>query len=61
MHIPATLLIDLQTLYPAQYTPQIIAALPKLYINMSKDPLIAGVFSDPDTYLWLKCFMGLEA
>ncbi|KAI0690335.1 transmembrane protein 6/97 [Cytidiella melzeri] len=61
MHIPATLLIDLQALYPARLTPSAIAQLPHLYIAMSKDPLITGAFSNSDAYVWFKPFLILEA
>ncbi|KAI0083842.1 transmembrane protein 6/97 [Irpex rosettiformis] len=61
LHIPATLLIDLQALYPQSLVPGIIAQLPKFYISMSKDPLISGAFSGSDAFIWFRTFLTLEA
>ncbi|KAI0825504.1 transmembrane protein 6/97 [Irpex lacteus] len=61
IHIPATLLIDLQALYPPNLTPQWIAQLPQFYITMSKDPLISGAFSGSDAFVWFRTFLTLEA
>ncbi|KAH9921688.1 transmembrane protein 6/97 [Epithele typhae] len=66
IHIPATLLIDLQSIYPKAWVPAAIAALPRYYVDMSGDPLIGsamGYFgpSQQQTYEWLRAFMFLEA
>ncbi|CAL1715502.1 unnamed protein product [Somion occarium] len=64
IHIPNTLLVDLQALYPSHLLPGSIANLPKLYVNLSSDPLIGGAmgyFGLPDDYVWFKSFLLLEA
>ncbi|EJD07293.1 uncharacterized protein FOMMEDRAFT_100463 [Fomitiporia mediterranea MF3/22] len=64
IHIPATILIDLQVLYPAEFVPKAIAELPKWYLQQYADPIIAGVFDlngPPALWVWLKSFMVLEA
>ncbi|KAG2068758.1 hypothetical protein BDR04DRAFT_743332 [Suillus decipiens] len=64
VHIPATLLIDLQALYPPSVTPYFIRALPQLYVQMSNDPLIGGVLGmlgDSQPFVWFKTFLAIEA
>lgn len=63
MHVPATLLVDLQALYPASIMPKMIATLPELYVNMSQDPLIGGAmgyFGSAENFVWFKSFLCLE-
>ena len=63
MHVPATLLVDLQALYPREWTPIIISSLPEFYVKMSQDPLIGGAmgyFGSPEHYVWFKSFLILE-
>jgi hypothetical protein len=62
-HIPATLLIDFQSLYPSSLTPLAIRRLPELYIQLSNDPLVGGLlgyFGDSEHLLWFKSFLLLE-
>ncbi|KAG2056720.1 hypothetical protein BDR06DRAFT_909137 [Suillus hirtellus] len=64
VHIPATLLIDLQALYPPWLIPYFIRALPRLYIQMSNDPLIGsvlGLLGDSKPFVWFKTFLAVEA
>ncbi|KAG2088013.1 transmembrane protein 6/97 [Suillus discolor] len=64
VHIPATLLIDLQALYPPWLIPYFIRALPRLYIQMSNDPLIGsvlGMLGDSKPFVWFKTFLAVEA
>ncbi|KAI0064001.1 hypothetical protein BV25DRAFT_1823493 [Artomyces pyxidatus] len=64
MHIPATLLVDCQALYPASYVPDIVKAIPAWYVGMSGDPLIGGVMDylgDGPNLVWFKTFLYLEA
>ncbi|KAH8103834.1 transmembrane protein 6/97 [Cristinia sonorae] len=64
IHIPNTILVDCQALYPKQLVPDVIANLPKLYVGMSNDPLIGpamGYFGAPENYVWFKSFLLLEA
>ena len=63
MHVPATLLVDLQALYPPSLTPKLIAALPEFYVKISQDPLIGGAmgyFGSSENYVWFKSFLSLE-
>ncbi|KAF9563905.1 hypothetical protein CPC08DRAFT_816257 [Agrocybe pediades] len=66
MHLPATLLIDLQYIYPTQLVPNILKSLVSFYVDMSRDPLIGGIngffFKDDNTHMtWFKTFIVLEA
>ncbi|OCH87826.1 hypothetical protein OBBRIDRAFT_837098 [Obba rivulosa] len=64
IHLPATLLVDLQALYPAHLVPPVIAQIPEYYITMSNDPLIGGVMGligDPAHFVWFRTFLFLEA
>ncbi|GJE90316.1 DUF2781 domain-containing protein [Phanerochaete sordida] len=63
IHIPATLLIDVQALYPAWLVPRFISVLPELYVGFSRDPLIGGVMGllgSSENYNWFKTFLVLE-
>lgn len=63
IHVPATLLIDIQALYPRSLTPIVIAKLPEIYVKMSQDPLIGGAmgyFGISGDYVWFKTFLILE-
>ncbi|KAG1811512.1 transmembrane protein 6/97 [Suillus subaureus] len=64
VHIPATLLIDLQALYPPSLTPYFIRGFPQLYVQMSNDPLIGsvlGMLGDSKPFVWFKTFLAVEA
>jgi len=64
VHLPATLLVDLQAIYPSHLVPPLIAQIPKMYIRMSNDPLIGGavgLLGKSDHYIWFKTFLYLEA
>ncbi|KAI6160693.1 transmembrane protein 6/97 [Pisolithus thermaeus] len=62
IHIPATLLLDCQALYPAWIVPSSIKALPSIYLDFSSDPLIAGAFGHVSgDFVWFKLFLYLEA
>ena len=66
IHLPATLLLDVQALYPKGWLPGAIAALPKFYADMSGDPLIGaanGFFGDEAlrAAAWFRSFLVLEA
>jgi len=63
MHIPATLLIDLQAIYPPTYVPYPVKQIPAWYVAMSGDPLIGGAmgyFGDESRFAWFKPFLYLE-
>ncbi|GBE87558.1 Transmembrane protein [Sparassis crispa] len=64
MHLPVSLLLDLQALYPKSLVPAAIASLPEFYISKSSDPLVGGVMGllgDSDRYVWFKSLLMLEA
>ena len=67
IHIPATLLLDCQSLYPAWLLPAPLAALPRAYVAQYGDPLIGGLFgffgdaARDALEVWLRPFMVLEA
>ncbi|KAF8630459.1 hypothetical protein AX15_002908 [Amanita polypyramis BW_CC] len=64
IHIPATLLLDIQHLYPVWLVPPFIQALPRYYLQMSNDPLVGGVSGflgiNTEHLIWFKCFIALE-
>lgn len=63
-HLPASLLVDFQTIYPSQFVPEGLKALPDFYIQQSNDPLIGGLlgyFGDiGSSLLWFKTFIYIE-
>ncbi|KIJ55617.1 hypothetical protein M422DRAFT_774602 [Sphaerobolus stellatus SS14] len=65
-HIPASLLCDMQGLYPASLTPAFLKPIIPFYLGMFGDPLIAaanGYYNTPaDVYswTWFKTFVWLE-
>ncbi|KAI8985740.1 transmembrane protein 6/97 [Trametes punicea] len=66
IHLPATFLVDLQALYPKQWVPSVIANIPKIYVELSNDPLIGSAmgFFGPhqvEAYTWLRSFLVVEA
>lgn len=64
MHIPITLILDLQYLYPASLTPTPLRNLLLYYVGMSNDPLVgglAGVFGSNAHLDWFKSFICVEA
>ncbi|WVQ81176.1 hypothetical protein IAT38_003298 [Cryptococcus sp. DSM 104549] len=60
MHIPTTLLIDLQALYPPSIVPAPLSSFANWSIELTRDPVLGGVFSKDPSFGWLKCFMGVE-
>ncbi|KAF9475209.1 hypothetical protein BDN70DRAFT_957713 [Pholiota conissans] len=64
VHLPASLLVDLQWIYPKQFIPSFMSGFLNFYIDLSRDPLIgglAGVFGDNTHLTWFKTFITLEA
>ncbi|KAF8892125.1 transmembrane protein 6/97 [Infundibulicybe gibba] len=67
IHIPSTLLIDLQPMYPPALRallPAVVQNLPAWYVRFSNDPLIGGALSaatPSHELVWFRSFMGLEA
>ncbi|KAG8220819.1 hypothetical protein J3R82DRAFT_2264 [Butyriboletus roseoflavus] len=63
IHLPASLLLDCQALYPHNLVPSFIRQLPKMYTQLSADPLISGAMGytgDSSNFLWFKTFLFVE-
>ncbi|TRM60451.1 transmembrane protein 6/97 [Schizophyllum amplum] len=65
-HIPPTLLLDLQSIYPKDAVPAFMSGLLRSYFDYLHDPLVgsaAGFYGEKAAaeMLWLKSFMALEA
>ncbi|KAF8909288.1 hypothetical protein CPB84DRAFT_1843085 [Gymnopilus junonius] len=64
IHLPATVMVDLQYFYSPQFVPRFMRALLDMHIEMSRDPLVGGVdgaFGDSSHLTWFKTFLALEA
>ena len=64
MHIPATVLMDMQAIYPTWLVPRLMTSMSKSYVEMSSDPLIAaalGYSANTEPFDWFNCFIMLEA
>ncbi|KAF9054496.1 transmembrane protein 6/97 [Panaeolus papilionaceus] len=64
-HLCASLLLDCQAIYPKRFVPTILVEANKLYMSMTRDPLIGGVFGvyGREFYqhtLWFRMFLYLE-
>ncbi|KAI0709661.1 transmembrane protein 6/97 [Cerioporus squamosus] len=64
IHIPTTLLVDAQPLYP-QWLSSIISGLPKYYVDMSNDPLLGsalGYYGEArrQAYNWFRWYLIME-
>ncbi|KIM62890.1 hypothetical protein SCLCIDRAFT_1214690 [Scleroderma citrinum Foug A] len=61
IHIPATLLLDCQTVFPTWAIPTLLRPLPRMYIDYHADPLIAGVLGYiTGDFTWFKTFLYVE-
>ncbi|KAI0257101.1 transmembrane protein 6/97 [Lactifluus subvellereus] len=64
MHIPTTLLVDCQAIWPKQLVPEFVQAIIPWYVRMSGDPLIGGamgLLANESELAWFKSFVYLEA
>ena len=61
LHIPSTLAIDVQAVYPLFLIPKILHGLPEWYITFSGDPLVKGAFHGGADFNWFRSFFFLEA
>ncbi|GJE90317.1 DUF2781 domain-containing protein [Phanerochaete sordida] len=64
-HIPATVILGTQALYPQSESllPSAIARLPRMYIEMSQDPLIGsalGLISSRESSTWFVSLLAVE-
>ncbi|KAL0247573.1 hypothetical protein I308_103645 [Cryptococcus tetragattii IND107] len=60
-HLPISLLLDLQYLYPPSLLPSALKSFLLWSINLTRDPILLGVVNNDPTFGWLKCFSWLEA
>ncbi|OCF54450.1 hypothetical protein L486_07998 [Kwoniella mangroviensis CBS 10435] len=61
LHIPITLLLDLQTIYPKHWLAN--TPLPVLFeysISLARDPILGGALSGSKEFNWLRYFLYLE-
>ena len=56
-HIPPTLLLDLQAIYPPQWVPQLMKDMLSNYVELFKDPFLGS----PSTMYWFKSFVICQA
>ncbi|KAH9016414.1 transmembrane protein 6/97 [Lactarius deliciosus] len=64
VHIPATLLIDFQAVWPKHLIPESLQLLPPWYVGMSGDFLVGGsmgILGNGSGLAWFKSFLYLEA
>lgn len=64
MHTFATVLVDLQVVYPPTMVPAFMKAITTYYMSEYNDPLIGGVsgyFGETNNFIWFKTFILLEA
>ncbi|CAE6412601.1 hypothetical protein ACGC1H_005463 [Rhizoctonia solani] len=63
IHIPATLLMDLQAIIPPGTLPSFFQIIPEFYLSISGDPLIAGAMGlhgAPTQFTWFRTFIMME-
>ncbi|ELU39026.1 hypothetical protein AG1IA_06947 [Rhizoctonia solani AG-1 IA] len=63
VHIPATLLMDLQAIIPVGLLPSFFQIIPNFYLSISGDPLIAGAMGlhgVPTQFTWFRTFIIIE-
>jgi hypothetical protein len=64
IHIPSTLLVDCQTIWPKGLFPKFLQDIPFWYVGMSGDPLVGrvmGILGDGSDLAWFNSFLYLEA
>lgn len=61
IHIPATVLLDMQAIIPQNLAPKVLRDASEWYISFSGDPLIAGAFHGGPEWNWFRSFLYLEA
>ncbi|TIA89659.1 hypothetical protein E3P99_01963 [Wallemia hederae] len=60
-HLPTTLAIDLQSLYPQQLVPSFLKDFLHFWISISNDPILQGGNTDSPLWAWIRSFLALEA
>jgi len=63
IHIPSTLLVDCQAIWPKYLVSEFLQGIPSWYVSTSGDPLVGGAIGiRPNAGLgWFKSFLYLEA
>lgn len=66
IHIPASLLCDLQGFYPSWLTspPSPLHTIQSFYLEMSRDPIVSGALGlngDLSNWTWIRTFFVVEA
>jgi hypothetical protein len=61
IHIPSTVLLDIQAIYPQHLVPEVLRDASEWYIAFSGDPLIRGAFYGGPEFNWFRAFLYLEA
>ncbi|KAL7421171.1 hypothetical protein Q5752_004056 [Cryptotrichosporon argae] len=61
LHIPISLTLDLQLLYPPQLIPRPLVAFIDWYTGWSKDPIVLGAHTKTAEWGWLYVFFWVEA
>ncbi|KAH9980855.1 transmembrane protein 6/97 [Lactifluus volemus] len=64
IHIPATLLIDCQAIWPNQLVPRFVQSFIPFYVRLSGDPLMGGAMGllpNGSELTWFKSFLYIEA
>lgn len=60
IHVPCTVLLDAQALYPRRLVPKVLLDVSEWYIALSGDPLIRGAFHGGPEFDWFRAFLYLE-
>lgn len=61
IHVPCTVLLDIQALYPRNLVPKVLLDTSEWYIDFSGDPLMRGAFHGGPEFDWFRAFLYLEA
>ncbi|KAL0060417.1 hypothetical protein AAF712_012786 [Marasmius tenuissimus] len=61
-HIPITLLLDLNAIYPPNFAPAVLTGMHKWYLEFSQDPLMVGMASGKgaNELIWFRSFLWME-
>ncbi|KAL0566459.1 hypothetical protein V5O48_015553 [Marasmius crinis-equi] len=61
-HIPITLLLDLNAIYPPEFAPAVLTNVHKWYMEFSQDPLMVGMASGKgaNELIWFRSFLWME-
>nr|ODN88626.1 hypothetical protein L203_02636 [Cryptococcus depauperatus CBS 7841] len=59
-HLPISLLLDLQPIYPSSLVPAPLKSFLLWSANLTRDPILLGAASGDPMFAWLKCFLWLE-